>query len=1110
MSVLTRLSLRLGTVVLLAVVLLFGAGALAATRVPQDLLPDITLPAFILVTPDPGASPDVVDRDVTVPITNAVQSLSGVDTTVSSSSQGASLVVAELKDGTDARAARQDLMQAVDGTRPTLPQAAQSTNIQSFSTNTLPILEYAVSSDESPADLAAQLRSIALPKLKGLAGVSAANVTGAPTQEIEVVLDPARLAARGLSSAQVVSAIQQAAATQSVGAVSASGTVIPVQVSGSITEASQVASITVSPTAGAGGAGAGTTRPPAGSPAPAAAQPATIGDLGAVNLASIPADTITRTNGKPSIGLSVLKASDANTVTVANEVKDALPGIESQIGHGIAVQNVLDQATPITNAITDIVREGLLGALFAVLVIFAFLRSARATVVAAISIPLSLLVALIVLWASGLTLNILTLGGMMVAIGRVVDDGIVVLENISRHIGEGQRPLTAAFTGAREIGTAVTSSTLTTVAVFLPIVFLTGIAGSFFRPFALTVVTALAASLIVALTVVPLLASRLIPAHDPARPSRAGALIRAGYVPVIRWATGHRAITVALAVALLAGSLALIPRLRVNLLDQSSSPNFSIAITMPDNSTIAQTNAETLKVEALVRPIAHVSAYQATVGGTSDPFVPAGTVPADPTTASVLVLVDQGTYNQVFGDVQNAMKQYQGPARIDVGGAASSTNSSSSQMQIQVHAPDQAALAQANDRVLGALGGVSGVSELKSDLAASKPQYDLVPTDRLASSGLSLQALGALVAQQLNGTVAATAQLPTGPVSIRVVPPPGTADSPAALGNLPVPTAAGIVPLSSLATLQLAQGPQAIARLDGQRTATITGTITANDTRAVQANVTSTLSRVSLPAGASTSQGGVFQELNTVLQQFVVAILAAIGLVYLVMVATFRSLLKPLILLVAIPFAAIGAIVALVVTQTALSLPGLIGLLMLTGIVVTNAIVLLDLVEQYRERGLPLQEALIEGGRHRVRPILMTALATMLALLPLALSGSGSGSGFIGAPLAVVVIGGLFSSTLLTLVLVPVLYSLAARFTGPRTNLDVEASLAEADGRARLPGPLDPVPPRAVAVAAAAVRLPNVEERLRDIATRLDDDDLEALFHGLRAAVTAEKTRFPR
>ena len=1104
MSVLTRFSLRLGTVVLLAVVLLFGAGVFAATRVPQDLLPDITLPAFILVTPDPGASPDAVDRDVAVPVTNAVQSLNGVDTITSISSQGASLVVVQLKDGTDARAARQDITQAVDGIRSSLPQTAQTTTIQSFSTNTLPILQYAVSSDESQADLAAQLRSVALPKLKGLAGVSAANVTGAPTQEIDVVLDPARVAAHGLTSAQVVAAIQQAGATQSVGAVRSDGTVIPVQVSGSIADVSQVAAIAVSPTASAGtGAASGAARPPSGTAAPVPAQPTTIGELGTVNLGSIPADTITRTNGKPSIGLSVLKAPDANTVTVANEVKDALPGIKSQIGHGVTVQNVLDQGTPITNAIGDIVREGLLGALFAVLVIFAFLRSARATVVAAISIPLSLLVALIVLWASGLTLNILTLGGMMVAIGRVVDDAIVVLENISRHVAEGRGPLTAAFTGAREIGTAVTSSTLTTVAVFLPIVFLTGIAGSFFRPFALTVVTALVASLVVALTVVPLLASRLIPPHDPARPSRTGALLQRGYVPVIRWATGHRVITVVLALAILAGSLALIPKLRVNLLDQSSSPNFSIAIAMPDNSTIAQTNAEAQKVEALVRPVAHVSAYQATVGGTSDPFVPPGTVPADPTTASVLVLVDQGTYNQVLADVQKAMKQYQGPARIDVGGAQSSANASSSQMQIQVHAPDQATLGQANDQVLAVLGGVSGVSELKSDLAASKPQYNLVPTDRLAASGLTLQALGGLVAQQLNGTVAASAQLPTGQVAIRVVPPPGTADSPTALASLPVPTAAGVVPLSTLATLQLVQGPQSITRQSGQRTATITGTITANDTRAVQASVTSALARVSLPAGASTSQGGVFQQLNSVLQQFVIAILAAIGLVYLVMVATFRSLLKPLILLVAIPFAAVGAIIALVVTQTALSLPGLIGLLMLTGIVVTNAIVLLDLVEQYRERGLPLQEALIEGGRHRVRPILMTALATMLALAPLALSGPGSGSGFISAPLAVVVIGGLFCSTVLTLVLVPVLYSLAARFTGPRTNPDLEASLAEAAGAARA----EPVSPRAAAVAAAAVRLPHVEERLRDVATRLDDEDLEALFHGLRAAVTAAKTR---
>jgi hydrophobic/amphiphilic exporter-1 (mainly G- bacteria), HAE1 family len=279
---------------------------------------------------------------------------------------------------------------------------------------------------------------------------------------------------------------------------------------------------------------------------------------------------------------------------------------------------------------------------------------------------------------------------------------------------------------------------------------------------------------------------------------------------------------------------------------------------------------------------------------------------------------------------------------------------------------------------------------------------------------------------------------------------------------MPIPTALGVVPLSTLATLVQVQGPQAVSRTDGDRTASITGTITSDNTSKVQADVTSALAALSLPAGASTSTGGVFAQLSSLLTQFAVAILAAIVLVYLIMVATFRSLLKPLVLLVSIPFAASGAIVALVVTRTSLSLPGMIGLLMLIGIVVTNAIVLLDLVEQYRDRGLTLHDALIEGGRHRLRPILMTAFATMLALVPLAVSGS-SGGAFISAPLAIVVIGGLFTSTLLTLILVPVLYSIASRFTGARSTRDLDALFDAAQDRR-----FKPIGTRGLAMAPAA------------------------------------------
>ena len=1078
MAFVTRLSLRLGVVVLLGVVILFSAGIYAATQVQQDLLPDISVPAVIVITPYPGASPEIVDQQVTVPVASAMQGVSGADTVQSTSSQGASLVIVLFHDGVDLKSAVQGVGTALQQVRPLLPPQATSSTVQTFSTNSLPILAYAVSADESLGDLAGQIRTAALPKLKGLAGVSSVVITGAPTDEVDVVLDPLKLAAHGVTITQVAAAIQQASIVRSIGSLKSGSATIPLQISGSLTSLDQITKIVVKPASAAASApaptGKTTSKTAPKSPPPAAA-PLTVGDLGTVQVVSVPADTITRTNGKPSIGLRIIKSPNANTVTVANEVWAALPGIKSSIGHGVTMQSISDQATPITQAISDILREGLAGAVFAVLVIFVFLRSARATVVAAISIPLSLLVALIVLWWQGITLNILTLGGMMVAIGRVVDDSIVVLENISRHVSEGEKPLVAAYTGAREIITAVASSTLTTVGVFLPIAFLTGIAGSFFRPFALTVVVALLASLVVAVTVVPLLAARLLPAikAEGAERRLQWNWMQRVYAPVIQWATGHRLITLTAAAAFFIASMALIPLLRVNLLDQSSSPTFPISITMPANTTLTDTDVETQKVEALIAGVPGVSAYQATVGGEADPFAPPGTVPADPTQATVLVLVQSGTYDSTLAGVEHALSSYGGPAKIQVGQAQNSSNASSSQMQVDVRAPDPATLQTANDAVLATLANVHGLAELKSNLVASKPQYQLVPTDKLAASGLTLQTLAAIVAQQVNGQVAAQANLPQGTMQVRVELPPGTADTAAALSVLPIPTANGIVPLSTLATIQEVTGPQTVSRVNGDRDATITGTITANDTRAVQTDVSNALAGMTLPAGASISTGGVFAQLSTVLQQFALALLAAIGLVYLIMVATFRSLLKPLVLLVSIPFAATGAIIALVATNTSLSLPGLIGILMLTGIVVTNAIVLLDLVEQYRDRGLNLHDAIIEGGRHRLRPILMTAFATMLALVPLAVIGGGGGVGgaFISRPLAIVVIGGLFTSTVLTLILVPVLYSLAARIAGRRSTADLDAMLDAAEDRRfkpiglRAAAPPVPVPAPARAYA---------------------------------------------
>ena len=390
MSIVTRLALKLGGVTFLAVAILFGGGILAATQLQQDLLPDISFPAFIVITPYPGASPQIVDDQVTVPVVNSLSGITGVDTVQSTSSQGASLVIVLFKDGTDINVVRQDVSAALDKVKPLLPQQAISPTVQTFSTNDIPILTYAVSASEPLGDLGGQLRADALPKLKGLAGIASVSISGAPTEEVQVVLDPLKLATHGVGIAQVAAALQAASAVESIGALKQGDATIPLQVAGSLTSLDQIGAIVVNPTALPG----------------VRAIPIPISQLGTVQQVSVPADTITRTNGQPTIGISILKAPGGNTVTVANEIKNALPDINSRIGNGIRFQSVSDQATPITDAIGAILREGLLGAVFAVLVIFLFLRSVRATLVAAVSIPLSLMVALLVLWWQGITLNL--------------------------------------------------------------------------------------------------------------------------------------------------------------------------------------------------------------------------------------------------------------------------------------------------------------------------------------------------------------------------------------------------------------------------------------------------------------------------------------------------------------------------------------------------------------------------------------------------------------------------------------------------------------------------------------------------------------------------------
>ncbi|GLZ79951.1 hypothetical protein Afil01_47580 [Actinorhabdospora filicis] len=761
-------------------------------------------------------------------------------------------------------------------------------------------------------------------------------------------------------------------------------------------------------------------QPPTGTPA----APVRLGDVAEVALTTKEATSLTRTNGAASLGLSITATPDGNTVAISEEVRAKLPDLVAAIGSGTALTVISDQAPAIEQAIDNLTTEGMLGLVMAVLVILVFLFSVRSTLVTAVSIPLSVLIALIALWTQDYSLNMLTLGALTIAIGRVVDDAIVVLENIKRHLSYGEERKSAILTGVREVAGAVTSSTLTTVAVFLPIAFVGGLVGELFGPFSVTVAVALLASLLVSLTVVPVLAYWFLKPpkgrldREAVENRERNGILQRAYVPVLRWATERRLTTVVIALLILIGTLSLVPQLNTSFIDDAGQKTIAMEQTFPAGTSLETADARAKDVESVIGGIKAVETYQVNIGGggtgLAAMFGGGGATKA----SYAITLKDDGDLAAVQDELRGKLTGRAELGEITVG---ESGGFGGDVLEVKVTADDPAVLKEATAKVTAAMSGTPGVTEVKSSISETVPRIEIsVDRKTAAARGLSEVAIAQLVTQAVQGgtLTQVTFDGTTADVVLKAGgKAPGSIEE---LRALPMP---GGGTLDDVADVEIADGPIAVDHTGGSRTAKVSGTNTGESLGATTQELTKRLDALTLPDGATFALGGASSDQAEAFRNLGLALVAAIALVFMVMVATFRSLIQPLILLVSIPFAATGTILLLLATGTSLGLAAMIGLLMLVGIVVTNAIVLLDLINQYRRQGMPLSEAVIEGGRNRLRPILMTALATIFALLPMALGITGGG-GFISKPLAVVVIGGLVSSTLLTLVLVPTLYTM--------------------------------------------------------------------------------------
>ncbi|PPF67490.1 hydrogenase expression protein [Rathayibacter tritici] len=1055
MHLLAVLSMKNRALIALVTVVIAVFGAVALTGLKQELAPSISFPQLAVVTSYPGAAPEVVNDDVSTPIETAIQGVPGLEATSATSSTDSSLIAASFTYGTDLATAEQKILQAINRIRSTLPDDVDP-QVVTGSLDDLPVLQLAVSSDGDANALAERLRTTVIPDIEEVDGVREAALVGESAQRVTITPDDAALAAAGLSTSDIRSALQQNGVLVAGGRITQDGSTFSVQSGVKLASTDAIAALPLLPSAAAGAAAA----------VPAVS---TLGSVATVAITDAPVTSISRVNGQPALTLSITKLPAANTVDVSTGVSALLPDLEASIGENATFTSVFDQAPYIQESIASLAQEGALGLVFAVLVILLFLLSVRSTLVTAISIPTSVLITFIGLQTAGYTLNILTLGALTIAIGRVVDDSIVVIENIKRHLDAGEDRARTIAVAVREVAGAITASTITTVAVFLPISFVGGTTGELFRPFALTVSIALLASLVVALTIVPVLAYWFLrPSKRPAvrqaaqaalaeeRAAAGGPLaasvaadtvaadtaapveeaplhgahaaprrargLQSVYGPIIHWTLKHSVVTVLLALLVLVGTGALYPLMKTNFLGASGQNTFTVTQNVPVGQSLDAQDATAQQASTAILGVGGVETVQLTVGSSGGLQSAFGGGSGGGTSIRYSVTTDESADQEaVQADVRDALSRVASAEDISV--AASSGFGASSDIEVDLSTASQSDLQSASDQLLQALRGTDGISQAESNLSSALPYIAVrVDRDAAARAGLSEVAVGTLVSQALQPTQVGSVVIEDRTLSIYLADaqPPATIDE---LRTLEVPTVTGTVPLSSLAAVEQTDGPATITTERGQRTATITVTPEGDDLASANIAVQNAIDATTLPAGVDASLGGVTADQADAFSQLGIALLVAILIVYVVMVATFRSLLQPLLLLVSVPFAATGAILLQVITGVPLGVPSLIGVLMLIGIVVTNAIVLVDLVNQYRDRGMPVREALLHGTERRLRPILMTALATIFALLPMALGITGHG-GFISQPLAIVVIGGLVSSTVLTLVVLPVVYNL--------------------------------------------------------------------------------------
>ncbi|MFB9277371.1 efflux RND transporter permease subunit [Cohnella cellulosilytica] len=1034
------------------------AGLYSGMTMKQESLPNLSFPFLSVTTVAPGAAPDTVVQDITEPLEKRLKNTEGVKNMTSTSMENVSSIFIEYDFGQDMDQAIAQLREAAADVK--LPEGVQTPNISKFSINSFPVISLSASGHGDLEELTRIVSEEVQPALEGVPGVASVQIAGQYVKEVTLKFNQAKLAELGLTEDTVKGIVQGSALKAPLGLFQLDDTQKTVVVDGRITTIDDLkkVAIPVMPTGaaaggGAGQAGAGQAAPgtDAGQAVPGAGEAAEAPDMGAApdtddaidgapapnfGLPTVPlgdladievvgkAESISRTNGSESIGIQVVKANDANTVEVVNGVKDEADKLKEKFSD-LKLDIMLDQGKPIEDSVETMLSKALFGALFAVIVIMLFLRNIRTTLISIVSIPLSLIIAVLFLKQFDITLNIMTLGAMTVAIGRVVDDSIVVIENIYRRMslkGEKLKGSELVKEATREMFLPIMSSTIVTIAVFLPLGLVSGMVGQIFLPFALTIVFALLASLLVAITVVPMLAHQMFKkgvkegkGHD--HEENSGKLARS-YRSLLSAALNHKIITLVISFALLVGSLFLVPLIGASFLPDQED-KFAMVTYSPDpGDRIEDVEQKALTAEKIIMDQSDVTSVQYSVGG-ENPLQPGPS-------KSGLFFLQYDSDTKDFADKKSALIEELRKA-VPTGEWAEMDQTGGfggSQFSLSVFGESLDDIAPVANQIADLMNAGDSFEKVKTSLSKTYEQYTFVADqEKLSEYGLVAGQIAMELSPQRIRPVLTQVEEDGKRYEVFVAVEQTEYNSVEDILNKKLRSPLGFeVPIREVATVEEGTSPNSIARQNGKMVVNVTGNITESDVAKVSSDLQAQVDKLDLPAGVEVQFGGVTEQINETFTQLGLAMLAAIAIVYLALVLTFGGGLAPFAIMFSLPFAIIGGLVALYLTGETLSVSALMGALMLIGIVVTNAIVLIDRVIHKEREGLSTREALLEAGGTRLRPILMTALATIGALLPLAFGFESAG--IISKGLGVTVIGGLISSTLLTLLIVPIIYEL--------------------------------------------------------------------------------------